>query len=620
MQINYKYIRNEIPVEVIEDICTSQIVACDCETTSKDLSRGMEFGLESHRGQIRLLQLATKSNCYIFDWLLLAETEKIKIRKCFKCISILIGFNFKFDTKFLFYADIDPSDCGIIFDCMIAAQSIEKGLETHEDGEFTLKSITKRYLDIDLSKEEQLSDWSQIELTDDQLEYAALDVIILHRLREVQKALLVEKALGKSFKNDVNSIVPTAAIEHNGMCLDVDYLHSLLPKYELKLKESGTELYKRFNEVYYQNSFIDEVIYNFSITSNTQLLYKLQELGIPDPEEEGLLIQSCGKNKLKLLDELEFPVVDDLLDYRNSAKRLSTYIIPLPDHINPVTKRIHTNLSINSTSTGRFSSRNVNLQNQPRDSEFRNSFIAPEGMLMISADLSAIEVKVMAELSKDKKLIEFYNKGLDVYVATVCFINNIEIEDYYKLDKKIQKDLRQKGKVYVLGLQYSMQWRKLQKYAKQAYGVLLTLLQAKESREKFFQLYSGIASYHEYAREFPKRTGYMEALDGRKKFGEAGYTESTNWPDQATSASIVKLAMYNFYMKLKEKGYSPILDNSVQFCCTVHDQLDTYAREDIAEEIRDLKHKCLVEAGSEYVKVVPITAEAGIGKRWGECH
>lgn len=618
--INYKYFRDEIPVEVIEDICISKIVACDCETTSRDLSKGMEFGLDSHLGQIRLLQLSTINNCYIFDFLILPINEKIKVKKCFKYIDVLIGFNFKFDTKFLFYEDIDPSDSRIIFDCMLAEQSIRKGLETGEDGEFTLKKVVLRNLGIELSKEEQLSDWSQIELTDDQLKYAATDVIILHPLRESQKKLIIKQALGESFKNDVNVIVPTAAIEHNGMCLDVPYLESLLPKYELKLKESGTELYKRFKDVYIQHTFNKETRYNFSISSNHQLLHKLQELGIPDPEEEGQLIQSCGKNKLKLLDDLEFPVVDDLLDFRNSAKRLSTYIIPLPNHIHPVTKRIHTNLYINSTSTGRFSSRNVNLQNQPRDSEFRNSFIAPEGMVMVSCDLSAIEVKVMAELSKDPKLIEFYNKGLDVYVATVCFINNIEILDYYKLDKKIQKDLRQKGKVYVLGLQYSMQWRKLQKYAKQAYGVVLTLQQARESREKFFTLYKGIARYHEYAREFPKSKGYLEALDGRKKYGEAGYTESTNWSDQATSASIVKVAMHLFYMRLKEKGYSPILNTDVQFCCTVHDQLDTYAREDIAEEIKQLKHDCLVEAGSKYVKVVPITAEAGIGKRWGECH
>lgn len=612
--IKYKYFRNEIPVEVIEDICTSREVVLDVETCNKDFD-GQEFGLDFLRGTIRLLQLATKENVYIFDYLYLDNVEKQKLNKVFKYIKVIITHHGQFDIKFCWSCGIPVDDCEIIFDTELATRLIENPIEKPDPGHYSLKETAARYLNIEVDKIEQKSDWSIKELSESQLTYAALDVINTKNLYHRLKPILYELSLNTVAKLEFRALPAIANIEYNGIFLNLDIWNKLIPKYETTVKEYETTVLNTLDYVYVQKTFDDLERFNINIDSPAQLLPKLQELGLE--------AESVGKKVIGLLDKVKFPIIYDVIRYKEAKKKLTGFITKLPTHINPVDNRIHPNYNILGTYTGRTSCNNPNLLNIPRQEEFREAFTGQNNTVIVDADYSSMEPKICAELAGVKKLTQAFLDGKEPYVYVASRLYSTDYDTIFNLQTtapKEYKNKRQNGKVSLLGLQYGQSALGLKDYAKSVFYVDLTEEEVYEIRDRFFDEFPEYNTYHQQMYRLAKRQGYLTSYSGRRINGIAErkncFTIAANCRVQAGNADAMKMALGNMFYELKDKGIHPLASNTILPIGSIYDEVLLQATHEQKEEACEILERNLVVAAKEYVKVIPVDAEAFYGESW----
>ncbi len=316
------------------------------------------------------------------------------------------------------------------------------------------------------------------------------------------------------------------------------------------------------------------------------------------------------------LNELadKHPIVEKILEYRGIKKLISTYTDALPQLINPKTGKVHTTFNQSLTATGRLSSTNPNLQNIPirtqRGREIRKAFIpsTPDG-LIISADYSQIELRLMAHMSGDPHLIEAFNRGMDIHTATAAKVFKVSEEE-------VTKEQRSRAKTANFGIIYGIS----------AFGLSQRLgMSRSDSKaliEEYFASYPKVKEYMNNMIALAKEKGYVETIYGRKRFlpdinsrnavvRSFSERNAINAPLQGSAADIIKAAMINIYRRLGEEGMQS------RMILQVHDELvfDTVASE--AEKLRDI-----VTAEMENVikLSVPLVAESGKGANWLEAH
>jgi len=315
---------------------------------------------------------------------------------------------------------------------------------------------------------------------------------------------------------------------------------------------------------------------------------------------------------LKLKGQSE--IVDTILNYRELTKLKSTYVDALPKLVNPRTGMVHTTLNQTIAATGRLSSVNPNLQNIPIRTEngrkVRKAFIPrEEGNVLLSADYSQVELRIVAAISNDKKMIEAFSNGIDIHSATAANVYGIDIKD-------VDPAMRRKAKVVNFGIIYGIS----------AFGLSQRLgiprKEAAELIENYFEQFSGIKKYMEEAVEFARSNGYVETLMGRKRYlrdiNSRNYTmrsfaerNAINTPIQGTAADIIKLAMINVHNAMKKANLKS------KMILQVHDELLF----DVPEgEIELLKPIVEVEMSKAMELKVPLDVEMGIGANWLEAH
>ena len=612
--INYKYFRDEIPVEVIEDLCSNREVVLDVETCNKEFD-GQEHGLDFLQGTIRLLQLATKNNVYIFDYLYLDNVEKQKLNKVFKYIKVIITHHGQFDIKFCWSCGIPIDDCEIIFDTELATRLIENPVEKPEPGHYSLKQVSARYLNIEVDKTEQKSDWSIRELSESQLTYAASDVINTRQLYYRLKPILNQLSLNTVAKIEFRALPAIANIEYNGIFLNLDIWNKLIPKYESTVKEYQTTVLKTLDHVYVQKTFDELELFNINIDSPSQLLPKLQELGLE--------AESVGKKVIGLLDKIKFPIIYDVIRYKEAKKKLTGFITNLPTYINPITGRIHPNYNILGAYTGRTSCTKPNLLNIPRQEEFREAFTGQGDTVIVDADYSSMEPKICAELAGVKQLTQAFLDGKEpyVYVASRLYSTDYEtIANLQKTNPKEYKNKRQNGKVSLLGLQYGQGALGLKDYAKSVFYVDLTEQEAFTIRDRFFEEFPEYTVYHKQMYNLAKKQGYLTSYSGRRINGidqrKNCFTIAANCRVQAGNADSMKIALGNMFYELKAKGIHPLNSRSIQPIGSIYDEVLLQSTHAKKEEACEILERNLVIAAKEYVKVIPVDAEAFYGDSW----
>lgn len=308
------------------------------------------------------------------------------------------------------------------------------------------------------------------------------------------------------------------------------------------------------------------------------------------------------------------PIIDAILDYRATKKLLSTYIEPFPGYVSPVDGRIHTTFNQALTSTGRLSSSNPNLQNIPvrteRGKEIRKAFVAglPDALIM-SADYSQIELRIMAHLSCDAHLIDAFRKGQDVHAATASKIFGTPLDE-------VTSDMRRIAKTANFGIMYGIS----------AFGLSQRLRcsrsEAKKIIDDYFASFPSIRSFIDDTVAMARETGYVETLFGRRRYindinsknatvRALAERNAVNAPIQGTSADIIKLAMSRIYGKMQEQGLRS------RMVLQIHDEL---LFEVVPDELETLKETVISEMENVISLSIPLTVECNYGTNWLESH
>lgn len=307
------------------------------------------------------------------------------------------------------------------------------------------------------------------------------------------------------------------------------------------------------------------------------------------------------------------PLVNIILEIRGLRKLLTTYINALPQLVNSKTGKIHTTLNQTVTATGRISSTNPNLQNIPirtdNGKEIRRAFVADEGCLILSADYSQIELRILACLSKDKAMVEAFLSGEDFHTATAAKIFKEDIAD-------VTADQRRKAKTANFGIVYGISAFGLSERLK------IPRSEAKELIDGYFSTYPEVDNYIKNAVDSARENGFVTTLMGRKRFLPdivsrnavvRGYAErnAVNAPIQGSAADIIKRAMIDIYNDLTARNMKS------KMIMQVHDELifNVYP-----EELEDLKEIVLTRMKNAYSGIVPLEVAAGVGKNWLEAH
>jgi DNA polymerase I len=580
--VSYEFVEDgQRLAEVLKPLQSCQAIAVDTETT----------GLDPLKDRIRLVQIAAPNQpVIIIDLFKVAKETLAPLRELLQGTPIKVLQNAKFDLKFLQQAGFPVA--GKLFDTMIAAQLLDAGVRSHG---YNLAELVKVYLGEELSKEQQRSDWSNPSLSSEQLEYAARDAAILLRLREVMKPKLTGARLVETAKLEFDCLGAIAQMELNGMLLDLSRWDSLRQELEQRRDQMAGVLRQQLQPALLSAQLDllgNEVFLN--LDSQPQVLEALQQMGVP--------IENTSKLSLIPLAE-EHPPVRALLDYRKAAKSVQAFASSLPKHVHPITGRIHPDYQQMGAATGRMSCRNPNLQQIPRDKIFRSCFIPAPGYRLVVADYSQIELRVAAELSGDRRMIEAYQNDEDLHRLTAALIADKSLD-------QVEKSERQAAKAVNFGLIYAMGAKGLAEYAYNNYGVQMSLKQAETFRKRYFEAYQGIARWHgAIKRRLPRE---MRTMGNRLRCwqDEPKLTELLNTPVQGTAADITKAALAKLPVALKGTG--------ARLIGTVHDEILLEAPENMANQAAQILQRVMEQAGHQYLSKVPVKAEVVIVRSWAE--
>ncbi|PYS45605.1 MAG: hypothetical protein DMF68_21815 [Acidobacteria bacterium] len=379
----------------VEELRQHPVIGFDTETTD----------LDPYRGRLRLIQFAAPDGVRIIDLDRFTNGDLKKNEALAPLRELLtaprpvkIGHNLKFDSKWA------KHKLGVelngLFDTLLASQIVSAGDMDERHG---LEAVASRYLNETIDKAERLSDWSG-ELSESQLQYAALDAAVLTPLREKLIERLKSDALLRCAQLEFECVLPVASLELAGIYLDKERWREQLSVVEKKRATLAEELQQMLAEESPQQSlFGGPTRMDINLDSHVQLTRALTRLGVPVPD-------STRNWKLQPL-AAEYPVVAKLLEYRTVQKALTSYGENILEEINPVTGRIHANFHQIGAPTGRFACNSPNVQQVPHSIEYRRCFRAPEGRKLVVSDFSQIELRILMTgltLSDAESLLQRY--------------------------------------------------------------------------------------------------------------------------------------------------------------------------------------------------------------------
>ena len=437
-------------------------------------------------------------------------------------------------------------------------------------------------------------------------EYAVEDSDITFQLYEFLKPKLEKggEDLMKLYREVETPLIRVlAGIEHAGVRIDKDFLK----KYSDELALSTREL---------EEKILEQTGFTFNVASPKQVGEVLfDRMKIPYTGRKMKSGQySTDEDVLSGL-AAEYPVAGDILQHRVLMKLKSTYVDALPALINPKTGRVHSSFNQTIAATGRLSSQNPNLQNipirTPEGRRVREAFIPrDENHVLLSADYSQIELRLIAEISNETAMLEAFQESLDIHTSTAAKVFGVPIEE-------VSADQRRAAKTVNFSIIYGAGATNLSNQ------LGIKRAEAKEIIENYFQQYSGLKNYMETTVDFARKNGYVETLLGRRRYlrdidSRNGMARSMaermaiNTPIQGTAADLIKVAMINIYNELEKRQLQS------KMILQVHDELVFDVHKDELEEIKPIISDHMREAIPGLK--VPIITEMGIGQNWLEAH
>lgn len=433
--------------------------------------------------------------------------------------------------------------------------------------------------------------------------YAADDAEVLLRLRpQLQRELEDAHAIDLFNQVEMPLVSVLADMEIAGIGLDSEYLHQM-----------SEELHSRMQEI--QGYIFEQVGTDFNLNSPQQLSEALfDRLGLNPPDRTRRTSSGFYSTAASVLESMKgiHPVVDWVLEYRELSKLKSTYVDALPLQVNPKTGRVHTSYNQTGSVTGRIASSDPNLQNIPIRTDLgrqvRRAFIADPGNQLLSVDYSQVELRIVADMAKDKAMQEAFRAGQDIHAATAAAIYNVPLSS-------VSSEQRRHAKAINFGLIYGMTPFGLTRTTD------LTLAEAEEFVTAYFERFPGVKGYLDDMRQKAAEQGFVETLLGRRRYFPGlkdqrnrnirgrEEREAINAPIQGTAADIIKLAMLRVPMALKKAGLS------VKMLLQVHDEL---VFECPTEELPRTTATVRQVMEGAYPLSVPLKTDARHGWNWFE--
>ena len=436
--------------------------------------------------------------------------------------------------------------------------------------------------------------------------YAAEDADITFRLWKILRPRLMNEKISSVYETIERPLAKVIMdMEKNGVCVDEKILKDLSIKFENDIKRIEKECFEIVGNEFNLGSpkQIGEILFDkLKIKGG-----KRTPSGAWSTDAETLNFLASSGNILPKL----------LLEWRGLSKLKSTYTDALPNFINKNTKRIHTSYSMSSTSTGRLSSSDPNLQNIPIKNDegkmIRSAFIAQEGYSLISADYSQIELRIIAHISDDNNLKNAFKNNIDIHSLTASEVFGVQIED-------MSQDIRRKAKAINFGIIYGISPFGLSNQLD------ISRSEASDYIRSYFEKFPSIKDYMESTKEFAKNNGFVKTLFGRKCIiddsgnrgpGGKAFMEraAINAPIQGTAADIIKRAMIKIPKNLKKENLE------TKMIMQVHDELVFETKDSEIEKTMSIVIKEMSEAHKPVVDLsVDLKVEAASGKNWDQAH
>lgn len=596
----YKLINNNFDFSTI----TSTKISIDTETT----------GLNFHSDKVRLLQFCTsEKEVFIIDLFKVSKQFIDNFNEFLKG-KVIYLHNAKFDIQFLWKIGIDLSNASFIVCTYIISLVINNGLNKPA----SLKALLLEHLDLELSKEERLSNWEVEELTEEQLNYAALDVYYLQDLAEKLKVIVDELKLNKIVEIECNFIPCLAALEYNGLYVNVDNIIYQKKVYERYVRWLERAILKKLPNIFTQTSFDGKIIQT-SINLNSkkvQLLAKANELQL----------ELANLKESTLKRHLDNEAVVLLIKYSKAVKAMGTYTDNLLKYIEPTTNRTHPSYNQLGALTGRMTTRKCfPILTIPRDKKFKQ-YLEGEGTNeVLDIDYSSIETRLVAYLANENNLLEVFRKNQDAYVYTAAIENGYTYEELLekkKTDPKLFKDLRQGAKSEVLGLSFSMGVQRYVEYVFDAFGVVKTVEEGTRDRDNFFSTYPRLPLWHKECWYKWREKNFITNINGRRWTGDIGYNVSINFGVQSLATDIIKVAQRELFNFLKQEFNTvPLFDRSPLFqTAYIHDAVTFEGSRSLLEMYKPIIEDILQKTAETMIKgSIPMPVEGNIGKDYS-CH
>ena len=586
----------------IQKIKLKRIVAIDTETDSLNVMVanlvGISISIEP--GSAAYIPLKHQSADNFIQLNLDLVIEKLKpILEDPKIIKI--GQNIKYDAHIF----LNNGVClkGIDEDTMLMSYVLESN-QSHG-----MNKLSKRYLGHDCISYESLVGKGVKQITFDQVyiedatPYAAEDAdVTLQLFQHLNNLLKENKKLQKVYKDiEIPSMQALIKVERNGVLVDSKILQK-------QSHEIGEKLINLEKEAYV---LADQP---FNLSSPKQLREILfEKLKIKPLKKTPTGTPSTSEEVLQVLAQ-DYPLPKLILEHRSLSKLKNTYTDKLPKMINQATGRIHTSYNQAVAITGRLASSDPNLQNipirTPEGRKVREAFIAPEGSVIMSADYSQIELRIMAHLSKDKRLIQAFKNNEDIHRITAAEIFNTSLES-------VSNEQRRYAKVINFGLIYGMSPFGLAK------NLNIEISAAKNYIDCYFTQYPSVKQYMEDAKQTAKEKGYVETFFGRRLWlpeinGSNGIMRAAaeraaiNGPMQGTAADLIKLAMIEVHNWIQVE---PNIKGKM--IMQVHDELVFEVPNNEVQTFKKIIPKLMAEVAS---LSIPLIADIGEGDNWEQAH
>ncbi len=513
-----------------------------------------------------------------------------------------VGQNLKYDRHILLNHGIDLQ--GIAHDTMLQSYVLNSTVTRHD-----MDSLAKKYLDRDTIHFEDIAGKGKKQLTFNQIAleqaspYAAEDADITLQLHHILwPEIQAIPALERVYRQLEIPLLPVLnTLERNGVNIDI-----------FILQQQSDAMAKQIDDL--EKQAHESAGQTFNLGSPKQLqeiLYDKQQLPVKKKTPKGQ--PSTAEEVLQALADEGYELPQIIMQYRSLSKLKSTYTDRLPEQVNKATGRVHTSYHQAVTATGRLSSSDPNLQNIPIRSEngrrIREAFIANDGNVILAADYSQIELRIMAHLSGDESLGKAFAEGEDIHRHTASEIFNVALD-------QVTNDQRRSAKAINFGLIYGMSAHGLSKQ------LGIDRVQAADYMNTYFDRYPGVKNYMNTTREQAKKDGYVQTLFGRRLYlpeinSSNGlrrqYAERTaiNAPMQGTAADIIKRAMIDIQQWLKDT------QSAVKMIMQVHDELVFEVPEKNLDDAKNSIEKFMINAAE---LAVPLEVGMGVGKNWEQAH